>query len=205
MWGNTKIGLRAYLTVVVRDRDRIIYGKRQRVRSFLSNWVKALYGLMTIRVDQSAVYVVNTGGVSREYPYLCAVSVPVFKVNSGEGDSSFGIKFGSGTTPPTVDDYNLESPIEHGTSSGQLYYYSTSVYYEVLSDRVKLYISRSANNQSGSPITVSEVGVIFNYSYNNAGVCLPTKVLILRDLIDPAITLDVGQTISVTYTLEFLL
>lgn len=197
-----KSSMRAYLIIKLIDKGKTIYRKKQRVRSYLGNWTKGLYGLLYDNMVKKVVTIKDASGSEFAFPNLNDETNACFSVTSAEGNANRGIVFGSGTAEVDINDYQLASKIPHGTGSGQLYYYSCSLKWEVLSDRGRLYIIRSASNQSDSEITVSEVGVQAEH-YEDPGSF--RYILILRDLLDPAVTLDVGQTISATYILEFLL
>lgn len=205
VWNHSSSPIRAYLEVKVfekvrRGYRRVLFRHRQPVRSFVLNWTKVIYGLMYDKASTEAVQIVNTSGESVYYPDLYAEGYPILKVTAGEGVTTFGILFGSGTTSPTLDDYKLESLIPHGTGSGQLYYHATQLSYEKDTDRSRVIIWRTADNNSGGDITISEIGLVFQwypYPYDYA--------LILRDVLDTAVVVANTQSVDGRYVLEFVL
>jgi hypothetical protein len=75
-----------------------------------------------------------------------------------------GIVVGTGTNPVAVSDYNLQTPIAHGTGAGQLSYGSVSVLdgYTVSGSNAYFTLTRTLGNDSGASITINEVGYIFS-------------------------------------------
>jgi len=190
------------LEIELRDeRKRLIRSHVQPVRSFLANWTKALYGLTYGNTRARATSLVDTGGVARSYPYLWDVSYTIFCATAPLGNIARGLLFGSGTSAKSINDYNLEAKIEHGTGAGQLYYYETASGFEVLDDRSKLWFERMAQNEGTEDVTVSEVGLAFS-EHDASGTVY--YFLILADLLDEAVMVAPGKTITARYVFEFL-
>jgi hypothetical protein len=101
------------------------------------------------------------------------------------GDTTRGVVVGSGSGAPSFSDYALGNKIAHGTGSGQLYYYqSTLVSYQFTSSPKKYQNvwQRQIANKSGADITVSEMGY---YVYMNS-----TYIYMLcRDVISGGVNL----------------
>ena len=68
---------------------------------------------------------------------------------------------GTGNTAPTINDYNLESKISHGTGAGQLQYGAVT-FGEPTCDASSCHftITRDFSNSSGAEIVVYEIGLI---------------------------------------------
>ena len=195
--------MRAFLAIELYDKNRdLLYKQKKPVRSFLYNWTKALYGLSYGNANSQVAMLKDTGGTDRAYPNLYSTDKPIFKFTSGETDNRYGIVVGSGTTAVTLDDYNLASKIAHGTGAGQLYYYETNTRHYTDSDRSYFEVYRLLLNKSDSNVTVSEVGLAFETRDASGGYY---RFLILRDLVDPAVTVEPAQTLQVRYIFEFLL
>ena len=195
--------MRAYLAIELYDKNRdLLYKQKKPVRSFLYNWTKALYGLSYQTATSKSVKLKDTGGTDRDYPNLYATDSDLFRFRAAEGKTSYGILVGNGTTEVTLDDYNLASLITHGTGAGQLYYYETNTRHYTDTDRSYLEVYRLLLNRSDSNVTVSEVGLGF-YERDASGAYY--FFLILRDLVDPAVTVEPAQTLQVKYIFEFLL
>jgi len=195
--------MRAFLAIELYDKNRdLLFKQKKPVRSFLYNWAKALYGLSYNHCRSKAATLKDTGGTDRAYPNLYSTSEKIFRVTESEGYTRFGIHVGSGTTAVTLDDYKLASKIGHGTSAGQLYYYETNTRHYTDSDRSYLEVYRLLVNKSDSNVTVSEVGLVFR---EKDAAPADYDFLILRDLVDPAVTVEPAQTLQVRYIFEFLL
>ena len=195
--------MRAYLAIELYDKNRdLLYKQKKPVRSFLYNWTKALYGLSYSHCRSQAATLKDTGGTDRAYPNLYNEDWDIFYLRVGEGDTNRGLLVGNGTTSVTLDDYNLASKIAHGTGAGQLYYYETNTRHYTDSDRSYLEVYRLLVNRSESNVTVSEVGLVFS---EQDASNVKYYFLILRDLVDPAVTVEPAQTLQVRYIFEFLL
>jgi len=119
-----------------------------------------------------------------------------------EGDDSYGIVVGSGSTPVTMDDYNLESKISHGTGDGQLYYGSHGLNVIEETGQVKVQINRSFMNHGSINVTVREVGLIArNYWKDGTGIKKDVKFLIIRDVLASPIDVPPAYGLSVKFTI----
>lgn len=114
------------------------------------------------------------------------------------GVDSAGIIVGIGSTPVTLNDYNLDNKISTGNGPGQLAYQdqlvgSTSVALQVTTTR----ITRSFINNSGSSIDVAEVGI--EGRSNDVGY---VGYLMIRDVIVSPVTVANGATLNVYIDLQ---
>lgn len=75
-----------------------------------------------------------------------------------------GLIVGTGSTPPTVTDWDLESLISHGSSAGQLDYGPTQSTLNIDTGNNKAVWTweRVFNNNSGGDITINEVGLVLS-------------------------------------------
>lgn len=101
----------------------------------------------------------------------------------------FGIVLGTGTTPPTIDDYKMESYIPEGTLS-----YTGSSLTLPLTDTEwtnngTFSLTQTVANNTENPVTVTELGV-----YNSA-ITATTRacILLTRDVISP-VTIAPNET-----------
>ena len=105
--------------------------------------------------------------------------------------SSTGVVLGSGSTPPTLDDYTLEEMIESGLSG--------SVTNTAVDENHNVTKTYTITNTSDEDITITEIG-IHGWAYtqeNRNSVCL----LIDRTLLEEPVTIPAGGVGIVTYTL----
>ncbi len=117
------------------------------------------------------------------------------RFNAGAGVDTYGIVVGTGTTAPTNTDYDLDTKIAHSAvgAAGCLNYQAdTFVAPTVSGPNVDFDISRTFLNETGSTITVEEVGIIVR----NADI--GKYHLIMRNL-STKVVLD-GYTLTVVYT-----
>lgn len=158
------------------------------------NWVNAFNayragmvipgGIIDIHgVTQDAGYRTGTG---QDYLLLKTLNI-AFDANYGQG-----ICLGSGTTPPTLDDYKLEAFITSGLSV------SLSKAFDA-NNNVTWTIT--ASNTSDQPITIGEVGVQgVVYMGNNGGNA--AYVIFDRTVLESPITIEPGGVGQVTYTIR---
>jgi hypothetical protein len=201
-----------YLSYWVRDKDgRCKAFKHRRSHSFVGNFFKLLYLIIGKNASQtigssgnvlSMPYTenrfVDTTGASRNFLGLVAD-----KIVAGSGVTNRGIIVGTGGNPVTLNDYNLQSIIPHGTAAGQLTYSAmtdpdvqpiqtasaTSWYYD---------IHRIFRNDSSSVINIREVGLVAAlYDGNTITPCL-----IARDVLITAIALAPADQALIRYRLR---
>ena len=105
-----------------------------------------------------------------------------------------GTVLGTGTTPPTVDDYALSGELITG------YTYMSSVSNEVHEDGQSITASYTITNDNDHPITIGEVGVIASFTKNSAAA---EKALLERTVLDAPITIAAGGVGQLTYTIRW--
>jgi len=206
---------KAYITIVVKDKNgKTIYRKRMASRSWVGNIMGLISALLSGATVSASTYsrylgaaradLVDTTGTARGITFASSDSGVRFGAVAPEGDSSFGIVVGTSGAVVSLDQYNLVSPIPHGVGSGQLYYYSVSIT-PLSKDNVwRLQISRTLMNQSGSNITVYEVGLIIRLPYGVSPTS-PANFLLARDVIPGGVTVPNGASLTITYTIQYSL
>lgn len=110
----------------------------------------------------------------------------------GLSDTVTGIVFGTGSTPPTIDDYKLESIISGGLTGTFTYSINNAT------GIIKIILT----NTSGNDITISEIGwQAYNaYKYNNSasnGIALMD-----RTVLDTPVTIEASSIGVVEYKLD---
>ena len=205
------------LTVTVKDKDgKIIKQHKQRSHSFVSNFLALIAQAMLNQYNNvSNFYGYKGAGGNVQFvstdstPGLTTIENFMTMLDSAN-DSSYGIVVGTGTSPPTPNDYTMENEISNGTGTGQLVYGSHSVsppggttssptLLTPSGNVTSFTVSRTFQNQSGASITVSEVG-IFIKQYAQGGNII--TVLITHDLLSSAITIPNGGVMAITYTIS---
>ena len=204
------------LTVTIKDRNgKIIKQHKQHSHSFVSNFLALIAQAMLNPYNNVTYYYGYKGAggniqnVGTSSSYMTTIENFMTMLDSAN-DSSYGIVVGTGTSPPTPNDYVLESEISNGTGAGQLVYGShtaspaggTSSSPTLLTpsgNTTSFSVSRTFQNQSGASITVSEVG-IFIKQYAQGGNII--TVLITHDLLSSPITIPNGGVMAITYTIS---
>jgi len=195
--------IRAFLAAEVKDVEgRTRFKLKQPSRSFLRNFARVLYGAMYDDANEQVTEVVKWDGSTRSFPYLYAVGEEFMATAVGVGGLRRGIAVGNGTKEVAFGDYDLDSIIAHGTGAGQLYYNKGYLVLEEGSDYAVVKFVRSFDNQSGGIVTVTEVGLYIHHDHRNDR---EFRILVARDLLDPAITLAPGETLNVRYEIEIRL
>lgn len=212
--------LRPEVMLKVYDKHgRLIRDVRCESKCFVRNFVNTLYSALThagvnitlpdgTTVSRSLVY---TGSLYYNYSrYTHRMIVYYLYSRAGVGDDSFGILVGTGTTPPTNDDYKLESKVPQGTGDNQLDHSETGVG-DVVEDTVNnvayFELTRNFYNYGAVDITIGEVGLFVYtrlYVYDarrGAVVDFAYKYLVIRDTPSP-VTVPSGGTLMVTYRLR---
>ena len=101
-----------------------------------------------------------------------------------------GIVLGTGTTPPTYQDFKIETPVE---SSG----YSNNSY-SVSADCQQV-LTQSYTNKSSEDITVTELGLFVSDTDVNENYA---KVLLTRNVISP-VTIKPNETKTFTIKIDY--
>jgi hypothetical protein len=189
------MNIRAYLKVKVIDENgKCTYYRRYRSRSFVANFLRVLF----TNLSEQSVNNLNTSGGSYSISRYDSMAV-----SDGSNDSSYGILIGSGTSAPTIIDSNLSQVISNGAGVGQMQYGAVSVTGAVTNTSTNsgyITVTRTLTNNSGSSITVSEVGLVA-WSSNQAEQT-NQFYLIIHDLLPSPITVPNGSSLSLSYEIQ---
>ena len=184
-----------WYSVVVRDRQgKVVSREHRRSRSFLKAWNQLMFAHVCDLEGAAYGKIKATDGVEN-YGYA---HEQCFRAEASVSLS--GIFCGTGDTAVAIDDYKLEALIENGTGPGQFSYVgmSTITAASVSDSHCQFGVSRSPVNNSGSPITVKEVGIYttFYTSTTRHYMCA------IRDVLETPQEVPAGGAITVDYTLE---
>ncbi len=118
--------------------------------------------------------------------------------NGPINDATYGIMVGTGTTAPTINDYQMETKIAHGVGAGQMQYSATSFGAPTEDGTTSHFtVTRDFANNSGGSITVREIGLINQFrDWGNA----IRYFLTIRDAVN--ITVPDGETLTVNYRIQ---
>lgn len=126
---------------------------------WLNNSNQYVCGILTKNVlgDNKYVNPIQYSGFSTEWN-LISTSI----TQNYTGGNSSGFALGSGTTPPTENDYTMENQILGLTMVGSAS--STGKTYDSENDCMELYKSIIISNDTGSDVTITELGLFRAYN-----------------------------------------
>lgn len=104
------------------------------------------------------------------------------------GNTYFKVEFGSGTTPPEVNDYCLAADETSNLTIVQ----NVTPNWE--SNKFELLISCTITNTTANSITINEIGINKNFGSGN------TWFLLAREVLDTPLTIPAGETRILNYT-----
>ena len=108
------------------------------------------------------------------------------------------IVVGTGTNVVTLQDACLHKEIQSAATTGRLTYNSMTINENTFNDTSsQIVFTRTFTNNSAAMIAISESGM---YTYFGHWL---DQVLIMRDLISPAMELDPGDVLTINYRLRF--
>ena len=106
-----------------------------------------------------------------------------------------GILVGIGTVAVTISDSGLSSPIPNGSATGQLTYNSYTTSQDTNdSTSAQVTMTQTFTNNSGSSITVNEIGLQ-----------LCNSLLVARDIVSGGIIIAAGKTLTINYRIKTIL
>lgn len=118
-------------------------------------------------------------------------------------DGNGGQAFGTGDTPPTEDDYTLESVITSGITAGAP---TASTEFDSVNNRYIRRLTYTINNVSDSDITIKEVGTYRGIAYASTlgATGSSTKILLVdRTVLDTPLTIPAGEAGVLRYDFVF--
>ncbi len=176
--------------VEVTDKDGKVL---QRFSGPSHSFVRQWYDLMSGFADNVSRIIKDSDGINRNsapHAYGWRALAPAA--------AGYGHRVGKGTTPVTISDYALETPLEEGTGLDQFEHQAgTWLKPAVVGSTSSWWIRRSMLNSSGATITgIREIGIYFlttGVAYFFLGV---------RDVLPSAVYVPNGGAITVTYTFK---
>lgn len=127
----------------------------------------------------------------------------VFALVSGLGSTTRGIVAGSGSGAEAFNTFAMGSQIGHGSNSGQLFYYDSTISsYELSTSGTNVaafYLSRVIGNKSGSNVNIAEIGLVSNIAIGATNF----TYLFDRRVMSPEIEVSNGETVTVTWGFKY--
>lgn len=199
------------------DTGEELLNQRERAHSWVRNSYNYLVGLFGGVGGTTATFAdgflsgkVPNGSVYGNVAYACGYSAsdvenPVNITYYGAPVSSVtaGLIVGTGTAAYSFDDYKLEALVPSGTSSGSLSYQAStaSKTWDSVNRKWVVVQSRIFNNNSGSSISIKEVGLLNNTRVFSG---LTYAFLFVRDLLETPVEVPSASKLTLSYTIEVL-
>jgi hypothetical protein len=194
----------------VKDRNgKLLIQRKALAKSWLKQFIAMLKGEFATRhgtaTGHGNISVVDETGTARTYPHHQDVSVKSMYLNlstlGDAGDASQGIIVGTSDTSNTLITYALGGKITNGTGSGQLVYGAESVedVTNPSGNDLQFRITRTFTNNSGSTITVKEVGLLIK-KYDSGAIA--RSFLAARDVLPSAVDVPDGATLTIRYVVK---
>lgn len=156
---------------------------------------KNFYALMRAALGKISSNVISTGNTTVTTDFSNNNWYGVFNgmcVYNNSSGSQY-VLFGNGTTPATVNDYELESPIVSGIKVAN----PSSTTNEQTDDYILWTVTFGV--KASVDTTISEIGLI-SKAYKTGGA---VETLVDRTVLDTPITIPAGQSKQITYTIRF--
>ena len=196
--------LGATLECIITDKDgnsRVVY--HDKAKSFVRQFMEILATQVTQMTDYGYnyeniawIYARDWGNVQNQ---ILRGNYSFFS-NAGIGSLS-GIMVGTGSTPPTINNYVMEAVIAHGGLAGQLQFSAVSFGAPASNVNTSQFtITRNFANASGGTITVYEIG-LYTYPYWGR-VATYYYCLTIRDVIGVGVVILNGETLTINYRLQ---
>ena len=155
--------------------------------------VNAYYKALAMMAIGANIDVPSVGGNSYNAYFNYNSSQKIFQFYNSlkalaSNDTTSGVVVGSGTTPPTAQDYKLENQIT--TVSGNVAYNTTQD-----ADGVTINSIITVTNTADTDITIGEVGLYVNTSGNWTWMAE-------RTVLETPVTIPAGGVGQVTYTIR---
>lgn len=206
-----KSGLICNLNLRVTEDGKIVSERTERAHSFVANFAyMVLNGMngLTNTNYRGATNVARPAAGTRFYNRgdFSSTSLAGMECVGAAGEVTRGIIVGSSNTAFLISQYVLQSPILHGTGAGQLSHAAMLTYPvdpSFSAPNIILELYRDFANNSGSAITVREIGLKGLVQYDNQGLsqCGVDQILFARDVVADTVV-SAGQVLNVKYILK---
>lgn len=179
---------------------------------FTQNFAKFMYRQLNntsrpITAIDNIAYSIPGSAVQMEVISSGGYNVPLSSISGALNQPGWsrGIVVGTGTTSTSMTDYFLETPVEHGVSSGKMLYYGGFVEsYVVGANYAQFTVYKTIENSSGASITINEIGITgCCRDENSAPHQFPHKyALIARNILTSPVTVANNEILKVAYTIK---
>lgn len=165
--------------------------------SFVRQFLELLFAAFAGSVELNPYNLRDTGNVLRDV----VLNSITFQCNAAVADATLGIIVGTGNTAPTINDYVIETLIQHDAApptAGRLQYGDVSFGLPASDATTSQFtITRNFANASGGAITVEEVAL-----YVEAGIYGTTYYFMAIRDVTGGINVPNGQTLTINYRIQ---
>ena len=148
---------------------------------------------VTVTLPNGSSYTNNIYGTNaKPYSMLGAISGPWCNEKIG---TWFGVWYGTGNTPASIDDYKLEAAITDGSLSAKAG--SSALVASVEADCVRISGPHSITNVTSKDIAISEIGCLGQIESGGNSFLLDHTVL------ETPIVIPAGKTVALEYVIKF--
>lgn len=153
------------------------------------------YGTLPIKGISGKTVYTNTGASTASFPFNTATTG--FTLISSSG----GVHVGTGDTPPTENDYILQSQITSGLSG------SVVVSKQIENGMLYLVLDVTLTNTSSDSITIREIGYYQYHMYctvqGESGVANNFPFLMERTVLESPVTIPAGDFATIRYKVGY--
>lgn len=184
----------AVLELIVRDKDGKVTDHRiVRSKSFVQQFLQLLFVRMAVSPDSAPISIRDIINTPRNV--FCRYVGPddnLLDVTAAATVVTNGIIIGTGSTAPTISDYQIGTIIPHATMN-----YSAMTFGAPAADATtsQITLTRNFANVSGASVTVNEIALYCKAWYASAF----GNFMLIRDVIAGGIAVPNGQTLTVNY------
>lgn len=114
------------------------------------------------------------------------------------GAQRYGIFFGRGTTEPTEDDYNIETPLNNGFINANIVPSAVNVW-NTYDGAVVVDATFDVQNKESSEVTISEIGL---FTYPGSLISGLKSIMIDHTLFESPVTFAANETKPILYRLR---
>jgi len=189
-------GIYGYITFKVIDHGKVVMKSKRQMHSLTALWFLMLWMGYNGSAPTFVAYSPNS------FVIVSPDSFPFISQGFWVVASSpyVGIVVGTGQNPKAPNTFTLASPVT--SSSTGLTYGTLSMPSPTVSGNTStLSMSRTFVNNGSSPITLTEAAIVV-YVSNGGNMNVNLDAALAYDYISPSITLQQGQTLTVTYQIQ---
>jgi len=189
-------GVYGYITFKVTDHGKVVLKRKRQMHSMTALWFLTLWAGYSITKPTLTAYSPNSFNVNTS----AAFSYPAEGFWIVATSPYVGIVVGTGQQTKAPNTFTLASPVT--PSSTGLSYGTLSMPSPTVSGNTStLSMFRTFVNNGSSPITLTEAAIMV-YCSAGGSTTVDFDAALAYDYISPSITLQQGQTLTITYQIQ---